>query len=73
MNFIWAVVMLAASFFIQAIMMKQPDSAKPAVLGDFEFPVAEVGSPQSILFGDGWTPDWMVLWYGNFDSSPIKK
>jgi hypothetical protein len=72
MQFIWAIGLLVASAFIQALLIKRQDQ-KPAALGDFNFPVAEVGSPQSIIFGDCWTPDWMVLWYGNFDSRPIKK
>lgn len=39
---------------------------------DFSFPQFEEGTPQCVFFGDNYTPDWMVLSYGNYRTQPIK-
>lgn len=46
-----------------------PDIAK---LSDIDFPQAEEGTPQAVIFGDCWSGDWMVLAVGNYRTSPIK-
>lgn len=66
-----AIVLLVASFAITALMAKKPVSQKPAVITDFEFPQAAEGTPQSVIFGDCWSPDYQILWYGNFRTSDI--
>jgi hypothetical protein len=72
MNFLWAIGMLIASYFITALLMPKPESPKPSTLEDFDFPQIDEGSPQCVVFGDVWVPDWHILWYGNLRSSAIK-
>lgn len=64
------IIAIIAAVAIAANMPKQP-SSKPAALGDFDFPQFEVGTPECVIFGDCWVPDWMVLGYGNYRSQPI--
>lgn len=72
MNFLFAIGMLIASYMIQALITPKPEKPKPAALEEFEFPQVDEGTPQSVIFGDVWIPDWMVLWYGNMRSSSVK-
>lgn len=72
MNFIWAVGMLVASYFIQTLIAPKPETPKPATLEDFDLPQVEEGTAQAVIFGDVWCPDWHVLWYGNLRTSAIK-
>jgi len=69
--FAWALVMMVASFAIQALLVKMPPPQGPAALGDFDFPQAEENTPHAVFFGDCWTEGWMVLWYGNYRSTKI--
>lgn len=69
---IFAVGALLASYAIQSLLMTAPEKPKPAMLEDFDFPQIEEGTPQSVVFGDVWIEDWMVLWYGNLRTSPVK-
>lgn len=67
-----AIVMLIASYAITALTMKRPENnTKPSTFNDFDFPQAEEGTPQSVVFGDVWLPDYQILWYGNYRSSEI--
>ncbi len=68
-----AFVLMAISYAITASMARRPPAKKPASMEDFEFPQAEEGTGQMIVFGDVWQPDWMVLWYGDFKVTAIKK
>lgn len=67
----WALVAMVASYVITSFMIRTPVVA-PATLEDFDFPQSQDGTPQAVLFGDGWTSGWMVLWYGNFRTIKIK-
>jgi hypothetical protein len=71
LTIVFAIAMLVASYAITASSAKSPPDAKPAALQDFEFPQAEEGTPQSVIFGDVWIDDPFVLWYGNFRIEPI--
>ncbi len=71
-NFIFAIGLLIASYAIQALTTPKTDPQKPAALEDFDFPQFEEGTPQSVVFGDVWTEDMFVLWYGNLRTSAIK-
>lgn len=68
----FAVVMLVASYAITTLMAKKPQGSKPNVIADFQFPQFEEGTPQAVLFGDCWCPDWMVLSTSDFRTSSIK-
>lgn len=69
--FAWALVFLVASYAIQSFLIKTP-SRQAATIDDFDFPQFEDGTPEAVLFGDGWTEGWMVLWYGNFRTIKIR-
>lgn len=71
-NFLWAISLLIASYAIQALTSPKAEPAKPASLEEFDFPQFEEGTPQSVVFGDVWTDDSFVLWYGNMRTSAIK-
>ena len=72
MNFLFAIGMLIASYLIEALITPKPEKPKPAALEDFDLPQIEEGTPQSVIFGDVWLPDWQVLWYGNMRTSNVK-
>ena len=67
-----AVVLLVASYVIQASMQKGPQPTKPNTMEDFDFPTFDEGTPQCVVFGDCWVPDWMVLHYGGFEVREIR-
>lgn len=69
--FAWALIFMVASYAIQSLTMK-PQNQKPASLQDFDFPQAEEGTEQAVIFGDVWLSGPMVLWYGNMRTKKIK-
>lgn len=75
MNFIWAIALLIVSYAITALTAKKPSvtDARPANLKDFTFPQHNEGTPQAVVFGEVWTPDWMVLYYGGLLTDPIRQ
>lgn len=66
------VLQLVVAYAISYVTAPKPEKPKPAALSDFEFPTPEEGTPQSVVFGDVWVTDWMVLGLGNFRTRPIK-
>jgi hypothetical protein len=50
---------------------KPPPDAVAQMFKDVQFPVPDEGTPQSVVFGDCWTPDWQVIWYGNMRTEDI--
>lgn len=68
-----AFVMMAVSYAITASMARRQPARKPESLEDFDFPQADEGTAQAVIFGDVWEPDWMVLWYGDYQITPIRK
>lgn len=70
----WVAIMVASYLIGQALTPKQKNN-KPeaAAADDWEFPQAEEGTPQCVVFGDCWLEDWMVLDYGNYRTQEIKK
>lgn len=71
-NFLWGIGLLIASYAIQVLITPKTDPVKPSSLEDFDFPQFEEGTPQSVIFGDCWTEDQFILWYGNMRTSAIK-
>lgn len=69
-----AIVLLIVSALVTTLAMSgnRPQDAKANVLADFNFPQFQEGTPQAVIFGDVWSGDWMVLWYGDFGVDPIK-
>lgn len=67
----WAAIALVASFVLTAVTMKRPQQ-RAATLDDFDVPQIDDGTPQPVVFGEGWLEGWQVLWYGNFRTTKIK-
>lgn len=69
----WFVVLaLFVVSFALTSLMARGQKQKPASLEDFEFPQADEGTPQTVIFGDVWTAGWFVPWYGNLRTKKIK-
>jgi hypothetical protein len=71
-TFLFALATILAGYVIQALTQPAPTKPSPAAFEDFEFPQMEEGTPQSVVFGDTWTEDWMVGYYGNYRTSEVK-
>lgn len=72
MNIGWAIFMLVASYLISASMMPKQQGTPPTAFEDIDFPQADEGTPQCVVFGDCWVPDWTVLAVGNYRVEAIK-
>lgn len=68
-----ALLLLVASALITAALAKKPEPPKPEDINDINFPQAEEGTPQAVIFGECWTEDWMVLGYGNYRTQEVRK
>jgi hypothetical protein len=66
MNIGWAIFQLVASYLISLALTPKPQDAKATAFKDIDFPQADEGTPQAVIFGDCWTGDWMVLAVGNY-------
>lgn len=62
----WQVAIIIASAVISAAMTPKQQAPKPTAFSDIDFPQAEEGTPQAVVFGDCWSADWMVLAVGNY-------
>ncbi len=71
---IWVhVVILIASAALSYAMRPRMQGPQPAAFEDIQFPQFEEGTPQSVVFGDVWCNDWMVLGVGNYRTSEVRK
>ena len=66
-----AFIMLVVSYVLQMFLVKRP-KIKPAALEDWDFPQADEGTPQNVIFGDVWITGPTVMWYGNYRTKKIK-
>lgn len=67
-DLIYAVVFALIAYVTAPKASKPP----PATLDQFELPVPDEGTAQCVVFGDVWTKDWEVLWYGKLRTASIK-
>lgn len=72
-DLIIAAVMLIASYAIQALTQTKQNTEKPKAITEFEFPQTAEGTPQAVIFGDCWSPDHQILWYGNYKVEEIRQ
>lgn len=72
MQALWYVFWIIFSYYLNQAMAPKPKKPKPAAFADWEFPQFEEGTSQAVIFGEVWTRDWFVLWYGNYKIEPIK-
>jgi len=67
-----AIAALVVSFVIMSLIAKRP-KIRPTAVDDFQFPTADEGTPQAVLFGDAWQKGPNVMWYGNYRTKKIEK
>lgn len=67
-----ALYLLIASVIIQLALAPKQQGAKPTAFEDIDFPQADEGTPQCVVFGDAWIKNWTVLAVGNYRVQPIK-
>lgn len=70
--FAWALILMVVSYAITSFLVKQP-TTKPAAADEIDFPQEEEGTPQAVLFGDGWTKGYQCIWHGNIRTKKIKQ
>ncbi|RKG29975.1 hypothetical protein D7V21_16715, partial [Acinetobacter guerrae] len=68
---IWQIVVLIASLVISYAMQPKPPKQKPAAFEDFDFPTADDGTPQVVVFGDVWLTGWTIIGAGNYRAESI--
>lgn len=68
-----ALLLLVASVLITAALAKKPEPLKPENINEIDFPQADEGTAQCVVFGECWTGDWMVLAYGNYRTQEVRK
>lgn len=67
-----ALILLIASTLIQLALMPKQQGPMPTAFDDIDFPQADEGTPQCVVFGDCWSGDWTVLAVGNYKVSEIR-
>ena len=76
MGIFYEILILVASYLISAAMKpkarKAPDAVS-ALDSDFTFPQADEGTPQAVIFGEAWLPNWSVMWHGNYRGTPYQQ
>ena len=66
-----AIYLMIASIVITAALAPKIQATPPTAFSDIDFPQADEGTPQAVIFGDCWSKDWTVLTVGNYRTSPI--
>lgn len=66
-------ILFVISIIISYAMMPKVQPPRPAAFEDFNFPQADEGTPQCVIFGDCWSEDWMVIAVGNYRTSEIRR
>lgn len=67
-----ALALIVASFLLSALFTPKVTPPPPASQDEFEFPVAEEGTPQAVYFGETWCTGWMVLAHGDYRNEGIE-
>ena len=65
------IALFVVSLIISYALQPKPQKPKPAAFEDFDFPTADDGTPQIVVFGDVWLTDWTVLGVGNYRNVAI--
>lgn len=66
-----AVIFLVVAYVIQSFLIRMP-KVTPTSQEQFDFAQVEEGTPEMVVFGDGWTKGQHVLYYGNYRTIKIK-
>lgn len=67
-----AFIYLVISLVISAAMMPKVQPRAPEAFEDIDFPQADEGTPQCVIFGDCWVEDWTVLAVGDYRTVEIR-
>ncbi len=65
-------VYLVISTIITYSLMPEVQPRQPEAFDDIQFPQADEGTPQCVIFGDCWSEDWTVLAVGNYRTEEIR-
>lgn len=66
------VAYMVVSIILAVALQPKQQNRPPEAFEDIEFPQADEGTRQAVIFGDCWTGDWMVLAVGNYRTSEIR-
>lgn len=66
------IVILVASYVLSYALQAKMKKPKPALFSSFDFPRCDEGTEKSVIFGQVWSQDWMVLSVRNQRSKAIK-
>lgn len=67
------VIYLIASVVISYSLTPKVQPRQPEAFGDIQFPQAEEGTPQCVIFGDCWSEDWTVIAVGDYRTTEVRK
>lgn len=66
-----------AIFIVSALLSyalrPKPKAPPAATLQDVNIPTIDQGTPVAVAFGEVWSDQWMVLYYGDLSNRPIKQ
>lgn len=65
------IYLMIASIVLSAVLTPKQAATPPTAFDDIDFPQADEGTPQAVIFGDCWSENWMVLTVGNYRTEPI--
>lgn len=68
----WALASFVASLIISVVTAPKSVGPPKPLFEDMQVPQIEDGTPQSVVFGEVWIVDWMVLGMGNFRTTQVK-
>lgn len=67
------IFLLVVSLIVSYALRPKPVIPKPASLGDFDIPMAELGRAVPVVFGTMVLRSPSVIWYGDLRTTAIKK
>jgi hypothetical protein len=70
---VWYVAVFVVSLLAAYATRPKPQNQPPPGFGDIKAPTAEEGREIPVLFGTREMPAPNVVWYGDFQATPVKK
>lgn len=68
-----AIIAMVVSYVITMAFAPKIVGPQAEAFGDLDFPQAEEGTGQVVVFGDCWVEDWTILGLGNYRTTKIKR
>ncbi|ASK91043.1 phage tail protein [Xanthomonas campestris pv. trichodesmae] len=69
----WVTIALIVVSILYSAYMSRKNQPRAAIFEDGDFPTADEGTPQYVVFGDCWSADWCVIAWGNQRNKKVKK